>query len=79
MGYLDSLPPLVSYARKQSSDNKEPLIVLVEQVCCKLDEEKQQCEQGDAQHIHDRSLWYKQMFALGEQICVLLNVFLKDI
>ena len=46
--YLDSLPSLIAYARKQSNDNEEPLIVLVEQVCRKLDERKQRREQGDA-------------------------------
>lgn len=42
--YLDSLPSLVAYARKQPNDNDERLLVLVEEVCHKLDEEKHQRE-----------------------------------
>ena len=70
-GYLDSLPSLVAYARKQPNDDDEPLIVLVEQVCRKLDEEKPQHEQGDTQHVHD--LRCEEISALGNQIHALLQ------
>ena len=75
-GYLNSLPSLVVYARKESNNNDEPLIVLVEEVCHKLEERKQQHEQADAQHIHDWSLWYKEISGLGNQICMLLDASL---
>ena len=78
-GYLDSLPSLVTYARKQSNDKDELLITLVEQVCHKLDKERQQCGQGDAQHMHDRSLWYEEMSTLGNQTRVLVDASLTDI
>ena len=48
-------------------------------MCCKLDEEKQQRGQGDAQHTHDRSLWYEKISALGNQILVLVDASLKDV
>ena len=67
-GYINSLPSLIAYARKQFNDNEESLLVLVEQACRKLDEEKQQLEQGDAQHAHDRSFWYEAISALLEGI-----------
>ena len=67
-GYHDSLPSLIIYARKESNDNNEPLIALVEEVCCRLEERKQQHEQGDAQQGHDWSLWYKEISGLGNQI-----------
>ena len=72
-GYLDSLPSLIAYARKESNDNNEPLIALVEEVCHKLEERKQQHEQGGAQHVHDWSLWYTEISGLGNQICTLLD------
>ena len=78
-GFLDSLPSLVAYARKQSNDGDEPLIVLVEKVCHKLDEEKQQREQGDAEHVHDRSLWYEEISALRDQIRELLDASQTDV
>ena len=78
-GFLDSLPSLIAYARKQSNDNNEPLIVLVEQVCHRLDEEKQQGRQGDAQHVHDTSLWYEETSALRHQIRMSLDASLTDI
>ena len=77
-GYLDRLPSLVIYARKESKDSDEPLIALVEEVCCKFEERKQQCEQGDAQHVHDWSLWYKEISGLGNQIRTLLEASLPD-
>ena len=69
-GYLDSLPSLIIYARKESN---EPLIALVEEVCHKLEERKQQHEQGDAQHVHDWSLWYTEISGLGNQICTFVK------
>ena len=77
-GYLNSLPSLVAYARKQSNADDEPLIALVEQVCQKLDEEKQQRDEGDAQHVCDSSIWYKEISALGNQIRALLDASLTD-
>ena len=77
-GYLDRLPSLVIYARKESKDSDEPLIALVEELCRKLEERKQQCEQGDAQHVHDWSLWYKEISGLGNQIRTLLEASLPD-
>ena len=77
-GYLDHLPYLIIYARKESKDSNEPLIALVEEVCCKLEERKQQCEQGDAQHVHDWSLWYTEISGLGNQIRALLGTSLRD-
>ena len=78
-GYLDGLSSLIAYARKQLNDGDEPLLVLVEQVCRKLDEEKQQRGQGDARHIHDRSHWYKEISDLGNQIRALLDASLTDV
>ena len=71
-GYLDSLPSLVIYARKESNNNDEPLIALVEEVCHKLEERKQH-EQGDAQQGHDWKLWYEEISGLRNQICALLE------
>ena len=78
-GYLDSLPSLVGYAREQFNDDDEPLIALVEQMCRKLTEEKQRREQGDTQHVHDRSVWYKEISVLGNHIRALLDASLKDV
>ena len=78
-GYLDSLPSLIAYARKQSNNNDKPLITLVEQMCSKLDEEMQQRGQGGTQHTHDRSLWYEEISALGNQILALVDASLKDV
>ena len=78
-GYLDSLPSLVGYARKQFNDDDEPLIALVEQMCRKLNEETQRREQGDTQHVHGRSVWYKEISALGNQIRPFLDASLKDV
>ena len=73
-GYLDHLPSLVTYARKQSNDGDESLIALVEQVCHKVDEEKQQHGQGDAQHGS------QEISALGSQIRrALLDASLTDV
>ena len=72
-GYLDSLPSLVAYARKQSNNNDDPLIALVEQVCRKIDEEKQRREQGDAEHVYDGSPGCREISALGNQIRALLQ------
>ena len=66
-GYLDSLPSLVIYARKESNGNDEPLFALVEEFYRKIEERKQH-EQGDAQQGHDWSLWYKEISGLGNQI-----------
>ena len=76
-GYLDSLPSLIIYARKGSNGNDEPLIALVEEVCHKL-KRKQQQGQGDAQHVHDWSLWYEEISGLGNQIRMLLDASLTD-
>ena len=71
-GYLDSLPSLIIYARKGSNDNDEPLITMVEEVCHKL-KRKQQHGQGDAQHVHDWSLWYEKISGLSNQILLHLK------
>ena len=76
-GYLDSLPSLIVYARKESNGNDEPLFARVEELCRKIEERKQH-EQGDAQQGHDWSLWYEEIFGLCNQIRALLDASLRD-
>ena len=76
-GYLNSLPSLIVYARKESNGNDEPLFALVEEFCRKIEERKQH-EQGDAQQGHDWSLWYKEISGLWNQIQALLDASLED-
>ena len=71
--YLKPLPSLVAYARKRCDNRKETLVGLVEQVCYKLDEEKQQRERGDAQNLQDSSFGHRGIPDLGKQIRELLD------
>ena len=72
-GYLDSLPSLVVYARKESNDDDKPLIALVEEVCRKHKERDQ------LERYLDRERGYKAISDLGNQIRALLNTFLKNV
>ena len=76
-GYLDSLPSLIVYARKESNGNDEPLFALVEEFYHKIEERKQH-EQGDAQQGHDWSLWYIGISGVCDQIRMLLDASLRD-
>ena len=77
VGYINSLPSLIVYARKESNGNDEPIFALVEEFCRKIEERKQH-EQGDAQQGHDWSLWYKEISGLCDQIQALLDASLED-
>ena len=50
-------------------DQQEPLLVLVRQVCCALEEVRQQRDQGDAHHIReDNSFGNQAILDLDKQI-----------
>ena len=72
--YLEALPIIVAFARRRSDDKEEALIMLVEQVCHKLDEEKQCRQQGDVQGIQEQaSVGSADICDLGKQIRRLLD------
>jgi hypothetical protein len=76
---IEALPSLVAYARKRCDDKEGRIIALVEQVCRKLDEEKQQCQHDDSQHIRDDiSFGHRGIPALGKQIYELLDASQRD-
>jgi hypothetical protein len=79
IGSLESLPPLVAYASRRRGDREEPLIRLVEQVCHKLDEQRQQCEEGEAQPIQDSAFGHRGIPVLGAQIREMLDASLGDV
>jgi hypothetical protein len=73
---LAALPSLIAFARKRGDQREETdrLIGLVEQVCHKLDEEKQQCE-----HTQDSSYGHRGIPVLSKQICELLDALERKV
>ena len=71
---LEALPIITTFARRRGDDKEEALITLVEQVCHKLDEEKQFCQQEEVQGgIQDqKSVGSPDICNLGKQIRGLL-------
>jgi hypothetical protein len=80
VGYLEALPSLVAYAKRRFDDWEVPLIRLVEQVCQKLDEERQRRARGDAQNMQeDSSFGHRGIPALSKQIRRFLDTSDKDV
>ena len=72
--YLEALPIIAAFARRRGDDKEEALITLVEQVCNKLDEEKQFRQQGEIQSIQEEaSVGSPDICDLGKQIRGLLE------
>ena len=70
---LEALPIIAAFARRRGYDKVEALSSLVEQVCHKLDEEKQCRQQGDVQGIQEQtSVGSADICDLGKQIRELL-------
>ena len=74
---LEALPSLITYSRKRYEGKYVPLIMLVEQVCQKLDEEKQQRKRDKAQGI--RLSGHRESQALAQKVKVLLESALRDV
>ena len=70
---LEALPIIAAFARRRGNDKQQALITLVEQVCNKLDEEKQFRQQGEFQGIQEEmSVGSPDICDLGKQIRGLL-------
>jgi hypothetical protein len=76
--YLEILPSIVAHARRHCDHGREPVIGLVEQVCRKLEDERRQREQGDAQYIQDSSFGYRGIPALVIRIRILVDALQRD-
>ena len=76
--HLEALPSLIMYSRKRYEDKNAPLIMLVEQVCQKLDEEEQQRERDEAQGIRP-SPRRRESQALAQKVMVLLESAQRDV
>ena len=71
---LEALPIIAAFARRRGDDKEEALIMLVEQVCNKLDEEKQFRQQRDVRRIQEQtSVESSNICDLGKQIRGLLD------
>ena len=73
--HLEALPSLITYSRKCEGKN-EPLIMLIEQICQKLDEEKQQHERDKAQGIQPSPC---ESQALTQKVEMLLEFAQRDV
>ena len=75
--YLEPLPSLITYSRNRYEGKNAPLIMLVEQVCQKLDEEKQQRERDKGRGI--QSSGHRESKALAEKVKELLESAQRDV
>ena len=74
--HLEALPSLITYSRNRYETGNEPLIMLVEQICQKLDEEKEQREGDGPQGIQHSSR--RESRALAQKVKVLLESAQRD-
>ena len=74
--HLEALPSLIAYSRNRYETKNEPLIMLVEQICQKLDEEKQQREGDEAQGIQPSCR--RESRALAQKVKALLESAQRD-
>ena len=74
---LETLPFLITYSRNRYEGKNKPLIMLVEQVYQKLDEENQQRERDKAQGI--RPSGRHESRALAEEVMKLLESAQRDV
>ena len=75
--HLEALPSLVAFSRKRCQGKDEDLIMLIEQVFQKLDEEKHQRERDKAQGIQPSG--HRESQALAEKVMVLLESDERDV
>ena len=75
--HLEALPSLITFSRKRCQGKNEELIMLVEQVCQNLDEEKQQCEGDEVEVIRPSS--HQESRALAQEVMVLLESAQRDV
>ena len=75
--HLEALPSLNTYARKRYEGKNAPLIMLVEQVCQKLDGEKQQCKRDMFPGV--RPSFRLESQALAQKVEMLLESAQRDV
>ena len=75
--HLEALLSLIAYSRNRYEGKNAPLIMLVEQVCQKLDEEKQQRERDEAEGIRPSSR--QESRALAKEVMRLLESAQRDV
>jgi hypothetical protein len=81
MGCINALPSLIEYARKRQGqrDETDGLLVMVEQACHKLDEDKPHHEHDGSRRIRDDPFWQQILPVLNKHISESLDATQRSV